>query len=70
MKTNDLGLYSPEQVAEMLGVSRKNLIDNLKAEVRYVVVGKKRIMFDPKDVRAYINRKKSKALEVDQQQNV
>lgn len=57
MKTNAFGLVEADTAAEAIGVSRRHLIDVLKKDIPYIRKGK-RIMFDAKDLKQYIEREK------------
>ncbi|MBW1991956.1 MAG: helix-turn-helix domain-containing protein [Deltaproteobacteria bacterium] len=50
-------LLNKRQVAEILGVSVHS-INRIAREVGYVMVGRRRILFDPRDVEDYIKRRK------------
>jgi excisionase family DNA binding protein len=53
-------LLNKPEAARLLGVSERT-IDNMRArgEIRSVVVSKRRVLFDPNDLRAYIEAQKN-----------
>jgi predicted DNA-binding transcriptional regulator AlpA len=52
-------LLNKKETAALLGISQFSM-NRIMAELPHVVVGKRRVLFDPKDVEAYIEARKVK----------